>query len=131
LLGQLTKNLAQEYRALKVASRELGRLSRGLRNVEGGVVFGVGSLDATRDAAEELQQAAGTGQSPNAAGEPPAQQAPQSSRQEPPVVDQQTSPESDTEPEGPATGSLNAADLLSPDLFKESAPPQEDDASDA
>ena len=139
LLGQLTKNLAQEYRALKVASRELGRLSRGLRAVEGGVVFGVGSLGATRDAAEELQQAAGMGQSPNASGEPPAQQPPsmeatqtaQSSRQEPPVVDQQTSPESDTEPEGPATGSLNAADLLSPDLFKDSAPPQQDDASDA
>jgi hypothetical protein len=139
LLGQLTKNLAQEYRALKVASRELGRLSRGLRNVEGGVVFGVGSLGATQEAAEELQQAAGTGQAPSSFGEPGAQQAaprdgtqtPQSSQQEPPVVDQQTSPESETEPEGPATGSLNAADLLSPDLFKDSAPPQQDDASDA
>jgi hypothetical protein len=131
LLGQLTKNLAQEYRALKVASRELGRLSRGLRNVEGGVVFGVGALEATREAAEELQQTAGTGQSPNAPGEPQAQQAPQSSQQEPPVVDQQTLPESEAEPEGPATGSLNAADLLSPDLFKDSTPPQQDDASDA
>jgi hypothetical protein len=126
LLGQLTKNLAQEYRALKVASRELGRLSRGLRAVEGGVVFGVGSLGATREAAEELQMAAGTGQSPNASGEPPAQQAPQSLQQEPPVVDQQASPESDTEPEGPATGSLNAADLLSPDLFDDSQARKDD-----
>jgi hypothetical protein len=133
LLGQLTKNLAQEYRSLKVASRELGRLSRGLRAVEGGVVFGVGSLGATREAAEQLQLTAGVGQSSNASGEPPAPstQTSQSSRQESPVVDQQAPIEGSEEPEGPATGSLNAADLVSSDLFKESTPPQQDDASDA
>jgi hypothetical protein len=128
LLGQLTKNLAQEYRSLKVASRELGRLSRGLRAVEGGVVFGVGSLGATREAAEQLQLTAGMGQTPTVAGAPPAPltQTSQSSRQEPPVLDQQISPENETEPEGPATGSLNAADLLSPDLFNDSQARKDD-----
>jgi hypothetical protein len=130
LLGQLTKNLAQEYRSLRLASRELGRLSRGLRNVEGGVVFGVGALEATREAAEQLQMTAGTGQAPSAFGEPQAQQSTpldtsavqisQPLPQESPLVDQQAAPESETEPEGPATGSLNAADLLSPDLFDDS-----------
>jgi hypothetical protein len=135
LLGQITKNLAEEYRSLRVASRELGRLSRGLRNVEGGVVFGVGALDATREAAEQLQLTAGMGQGTGSFGEPGAQQAPaseaaqttQTPYQEPPVLDQQAAPESEAEPEGPATGSLNAADLLAPDLFKEDTPPQQDD----
>jgi methyl-accepting chemotaxis protein len=132
LLGQLTKNLAQEYRSLRVASRELGRLSRGLRNIEGGVVFGVGSLDATREAAEDLQMTSGTGQGP-VAGEmraPHVDSTSQPSYQEP-VIEQQAAPESEAEPEGPATGSLNAADLLSPDLFTESMPPQQDDTTDA
>jgi hypothetical protein len=137
LLGQLTKNLAQQYRSLRLASRELGRLSRGLRNVEDGVVFGVGTFGATRAAAEQLQQVAGIGQAPGVLGGPGAQQIvppvmgeathpSQSSRQQPPPVDQQPSSEIDREPDGPATGSLNAADLLSPDLFKNSAPPEGD-----
>ena len=133
MLGQLTKNLAQEYRSLKVASRELGRLSRGLREVEGGVVFGVGSLGATREAAEQLQLTAGMGQSSNASGEPPA---PSTQPLSPHIKSRRSSTsrpanEGSEEPEGPATGSLNAADLLSPDLFKESTPPQQDDTTDA
>ncbi len=133
LLGQLTKNLAQQYRSLRLASRELGRLSRGLRNVEAGVVFGVGTFGETRAAAEQLQQAAGIGQAPGVLGGPGAQQF------VPPVMGeatqfsqpsqssrQQLSSEIDEEPDGPATGSLNAADLLSPDLFKDSAPPEDD-----
>ena len=128
LLGQLTKNLAQEYRSLKAASRELGRLSRGLRAVEGGVVYGVGSLGATRAAAEELQQSTALGQNPNAPGAAPAPstQTSQSSRQELPVLDQQATIEGEEEPEGPATGSLNAADLLSPDLFDDSQARKDD-----
>jgi hypothetical protein len=140
LLTQLTKNLAQEYRSLKLASRELGRLSRGLRNVEGGVVYGVGALNATREAAEQLQLTAAAGQTPGGSGESRSQrsgsmdaggaaQSTHSSRQEPPLVDQQVLNESSEEPEGPATGSLNAADLLSPDLFDDSQARKDDSNS--
>jgi hypothetical protein len=141
LLTQLTKSLAQEYRSLKLASRELGRLSRGLRNVEGGVVFGVGALNATREAAEQMQLSTGMGQNPGAHSDPSARQpgpigpidlgetmrASQIPGWEPPAVAPQDAA-GDEEPDGPATGSLNAADLLSPDLFKDDTP--RDDTTD-
>jgi hypothetical protein len=138
LLGQLTKNLAQEYRSLKVASRELGKLSRGLRNLEIGVVYGVGALGAAREGAEQLQLSAGAGQAAGGFGEPRVQQsgpmnaggAPQATQftgeRESPSAPQASTGGAD-ESEGPATGSLNAADLLSPDLFKDE-PRQDDDA---
>jgi hypothetical protein len=140
LLGQLTKNLAQEYRSMKLVARELGRLSRSLRSVESGVVFGVGAFDAARQGAEQLQQVAGTALGPGDYVEPyagkaapkdvaGATQTSQPPRQDPPPANQQPPAGGSAEPEGPATGSLNAADLLSPDLFKEGAPHQ-DDATD-
>jgi len=124
LLGQLTKNLAQEYRSMRLAARELGRLSRSAKILESGVAFGAGSLGAARDGAEQVRQIIGVEQDPGDYQESPvARPAPivtpetaQPSREK--LSGGQRAPiEGKDEAEGPATGSLNAADLVSPDLF--------------
>jgi len=64
MLDRLAVSLGHQYRTLRSISRELGKLSRSVRSTDAGVVHGVASLDAAREAVKDLQDSVRPGRTP-------------------------------------------------------------------
>ncbi|HEX6818999.1 MAG TPA: hypothetical protein VF120_11545 [Ktedonobacterales bacterium] len=72
MLDRLVATLAYEYHMLQSLSRDLGKLSRTVRNADAGVVHGIASMEAASEALKDLHDAALPGRGPTYPGAVPS-----------------------------------------------------------
>jgi hypothetical protein len=144
LLAQVADELGQGGRGISNLTRELGMLSRAVRQADVGMAWTIQALDAVRRGAEQLQQVAGSPLPPPEPGDPygdprtpnPTRplmpgggpRVPQLSR---PLTDgadpnalRDTSGELGSSSNNPAPGSVRGSDLINPDDLAAGEPPR-------